>query len=169
MTVLLGKNLILRFSMTFLLCLPLILGSTSLPFNSGNEAQAHQTHLRALARDPRGPGYIPACDNSRVLKRIQRKFNWAEQKTWSKIKHSPARQLDAIQRVHQTRATGQTQSRIDHRHCKARAVLSNGSKHTIYYMVEERMGFASLTWQVSYCIRGHDRWRVYGAHCKSVR
>ncbi|MBL4645400.1 MAG: hypothetical protein JKY99_02950 [Rhizobiales bacterium] len=169
MTSILGNRVILRFSLAVLMSLPLIFGSTSLPLYSGIQAQAHQTGSRALSRDPRGPGFIPACNNARVLKRIQRKFNWAERKTWSKIRHAPARQLSHIQRVRQTRATGRTKSRIDHRHCRAHGVLSNGYKHTIYYMIEERMGFASLSWQVSYCMRGHDSWHVYGASCKSVR
>lgn len=162
----------LRFRMFFALMLSLtfLAGATLL---QTNYAFAHDTNLR-MGSDPRdhlfGRGEIPKCDDPRVLHRIQNKFSWAEKNTWSDISHrSHTIGIERIQHIKQRYKLDHTKSMITHRHCNARAGLSNGKNPRLYYMIQERMGFASLSWKVEFCVAGHDRWRVYGAQCRSLR
>ena len=136
-------------------------------------AHAHDTNLR-MGSDPRdrifGRGAIPHCDDPRVLRRIQEKFKWADRKTWSDITHrSHTIGIRDIYHIRQKYRLDHTKSMITHRHCSGKAALSNGKNPRVYYMIQERMGFASLSWKVQFCVAGYDRWRVYGARCKSLR
>lgn len=161
-----------RFRMFFALALSLTFVVSTDAF-LGNSAFAHDTNLR-MGSDPRdrilGRGEIPKCNDPRVLKRIQKKFSWADKNTWSDISHrSHTIGIEHIRHIKQRYKLDHTKSMITHRHCNASASLSNGKKPRIYYMIQERMGFASLSWKVEFCVANHDRWRVYGAHCRSLR
>lgn len=150
-----------------------------LPFSSGfgpllpGGAHAHDTHLK-MGRDPRdailGRGEVPLCDDPRVLRRITSKFSWADRNTWSRIEHRQHTiSIQNIRHIKQRYRLDQTKSMITHRHCNATTTLSNGKHSKLYYMIQERVGFASLSWKVQFCVSGYDRWRVYGANCKSLR
>lgn len=159
-----------RMLFAFLLSLPLLV---SADFVQTNSAFAHDTNLR-MGSDPRdrffGRGAIPKCNDPKVLRRIQSKFAWADKNTWSDISHrTHSIGIDHIRHIKQRYKLDHTKSMITHRHCNGRAALSNGKKPRIYYMIQERMGFASLSWKVEFCVAGYDRWRVYGAHCRSLR
>lgn len=164
-----GRSCI-RMVFTLLLLLPFISGFGPLQ-TSG--AYAHDTHLR-MGSDPRdkifGRGAIPNCDDPRVLRRITSKFSWADRNTWSKIEHrTHTIGIQDIRHIKQRYRLDQTKSMISHRHCNGTATLSNGKQPKLYYMIQERMGFASLSWKVQFCVAGYDRWRVYGANCRSLR
>lgn len=53
--------------------------------------------------------------------------------------------------------------------CRATAVLNDHRRRAVWYLVETTMGFAGIGDNVEYCVAGLDPWRVYGAHCTSVR
>ncbi|MGJ8531070.1 MAG: hypothetical protein ACSHYC_02745 [Alphaproteobacteria bacterium] len=164
-----GRSCI-RMVFTLLLLLPFISGFGPLQ-TSG--AYAHDTHLR-MGSDPRdkifGRGAIPHCDDPRVLHQITSKFSWADRNTWSKIEHrNHTIGIQDIRHIKQRYRLDQTKSMISHRHCNGTATLSNGKQPKLYYMIQERMGFASLSWKVQFCVAGYDRWRVYGANCRSLR
>lgn len=159
-----------RLMFTLLLGLPLVAGFTAV---SSETAFAHDTKLR-MGEDPRdrffGRGAIPKCDDPRVLSKIQGKFYWADKNTWSDIAHrNQAVGIDQIRHIKQRYRLDHTKSMITHRHCNARAHLTSGKDSRLYYMIRERMGFASLSWKVEFCISGYDRWRVYGSNCSSLR
>jgi hypothetical protein len=60
-------------------------------------------------------------------------------------------------------------SPVARRYCRGKASLSDGSLHSLHYMVEEHAGFVGLSWNVEACLSPLDKWRVYGAHCSTVR
>lgn len=164
-----GRSCI-RMAVALLLLLPFIAGFGPL---QPSGAYAHDTNLR-MGRDPRdaifGRGSIPKCDDPRVLRRITSKFSWADRKTWSDIEHRKHTiGIQNIRHIKQRYRLDQTKSMISHRHCNGTATLSNGKHPKIYYMIQERMGFASLSWKVQFCLSGYDRWRVYGSNCRSLR
>ena len=88
-------------------------------------AHAHDTNLR-MGSDPRdrifGRGAIPHCDDPRVLRRIQKKFKWADRKTWSDITHrSHTIGIRDIYHIRQKYRLDHTKPMITHRHCSGKA------------------------------------------------
>jgi len=106
-----------------------------------------------------------ACANKRVLRQIVDRFAWAENETWH---HG-----FVIARIEEPRLRytiePQELGTIPHRHCVARAVMTDGRAYTLYYTTEEEMGFASIGDGVSFCLLGLDPWRVHDAFCRTVR
>jgi len=60
-------------------------------------------------------------------------------------------------------------SPVARRYCRGKASLSDGSLQSVHYMVEEHAGFVGVSWNVEACLSPLDKWRVYGAHCSTVR
>ena len=60
-------------------------------------------------------------------------------------------------------------SPVARRYCRGEASLSDGSFQSVHYMVEEHAGFVGVSWNVEACLSPRDKWRVYGAHCSTVR
>ena len=105
------------------------------------------------------------CANKRVLRQIVDRFAWAENETW--------RRGFVIARIEEPRPRYYIGPRdlgtIPHRHCVARAVMTDGRSYTLYYTTEEEMGFASIGDGVNFCLAGLDPWRVHDAYCRTVR
>ena len=104
------------------------------------------------------------CEDPRVLKNIAERFAWAERKTWHR--GFVIARLDKPQLSYNV---FDGPSLIPHRHCTARATMTDHRVYTVYYTVEDEMGFASIGDKVFFCIPELDRWRIYGAHCSTVR
>jgi len=69
---------------------------------------------------------------------------------------------------------------IERRYCQAKALISDGLRRTVYYVIEYPMGFAAAGgylgflspvrgWRAEGCVLGLDEWHVYGANCESLR
>nr|WP_306268330.1 hypothetical protein [Pararhizobium sp. IMCC3301] len=160
----------IRMILALVLALPLLAGAG--PFVVTGAA-AHDSRAE-MGRDPRtaifGRGAVPLCDDPRVLRQVQSKFAWADRNTWSEISNrKSAIGINSIRNIKQRYSLNQTKSLITHRHCDGTATLSNGKQPRLYYLIQERMGFAGISWKVQFCVAGYDRWRVYGASCRTLR
>jgi len=105
-----------------------------------------------------------ACDDRRVLGYIVSNFAWAEKRTWRRgffIRYieNPRLRYKAFDGP----------SIIRHRHCQAEALMTNGQRYPIYYIVEDEMGLASIGDRTTYCVLGLDRWRIYDSACRTLR
>jgi hypothetical protein len=107
---------------------------------------------------------FPTCDDPKVMAKIIRRFNWAEHKTWHR-----GIELDTIQRARHRATLAGGKRLINRRYCRGHARLSNGRHPTVHYLIEQRQGFASIGWNVEFCVVGHDRWHVYGGTCRVLR
>ena len=58
---------------------------------------------------------------------------------------------------------------IARRYCGATADLSDGRSRTIWYLIEDGMGFAGIGDNVEFCVSGFDRWMVYNGRCRILR
>lgn len=58
---------------------------------------------------------------------------------------------------------------IGRRYCSATARLSDGYDRTVWYLIEEGQGFASMGDNVEFCLAGFDRWMVYDGGCRILR
>lgn len=55
--------------------------------------------------------------------------------------------------------------------CHATAVLSDGSRRDVWYLIAQPWGFGGTpgTHSLEFCIAGLDPWHVYGKDCSTVR
>jgi hypothetical protein len=58
---------------------------------------------------------------------------------------------------------------IPRRFCTATAIVSDGKKHRVNYLIGEDTGFVGATWGVEWCVVGLDRNWAYNPACKMAR
>lgn len=117
------------------------------------------------------------CADQRVFKNIVKRFDY-------QVEHVPHLADVAImdfQNVHQHRYIPQSEDRpIARRFCGATVALSDGNHREIWYLIEERMSYATLIdgfrqadevrgSNVEFCVAGFDRWMVYNGACRVLR
>lgn len=104
------------------------------------------------------------CGDEATLAKIVERFAWAEANTWHRGY--------VIERIEAPRLRYRNEdgpSMIRHRHCEARAVMTDGSARPVFYTVEERMGLASIGRGVTFCVLGLDPWHIYDSACRTLR
>ena len=108
-------------------------------------------------------GDLPACDNPKVLGRLQDRFEQAESEYWdSKL---------AIVSFDQVRVTALRPWGLDHiprNFCIARALLSDKSYHEVSYDIAEDQGMIGMDFGVEFCVAGLDREFTYAPACKQA-
>ncbi len=107
------------------------------------------------------------CNQQSVLRRVVSRFGY-------QVRHVPELPqvgISAMSDVHLTRYEPKTNpAEIERTYCKATAVLSDGQYRSVWYLVEEGQGFASVGRNVEFCVEGFDRWYVYDApSCRVLR
>lgn len=129
----------------------------------GTAMADHRTRFHIPA-ELRGAASVPACDNPRVLKKISKKFR-------SNNVHNfdSTLKIENLTQARETDYIGNPADQNDRRFCVADSTLTNGTHPTVYYLIQERHGGASLKWGVEYCISGFDPERAHGADCRSLR
>jgi hypothetical protein len=106
------------------------------------------------------------CDDGTILARITSKFR--HQVTY--VPNLPDVDITHFGRIHERRYIPYGEKRpIARRYCAATAHLSDGRKRKIWYLIEDRMGFAGVGDGVEFCVSGFDRWHVYNGHCRVLR
>jgi hypothetical protein len=118
------------------------------------------------------PGYVDhggdagVCGESWVLNKITSRFR-------HQVRHVPNLPDVAItdfRRIHQHRYLPASDNwPIGRRYCGATVALSNGHDRTIWYLIEEGQGYASVGDNVEFCVAGFDRWMVYNGRCRILR
>ncbi len=137
----------------------LLLLSAALASASLNTAFAGGVYFDINMRDPR----LPVCDAPSVLSAVKRTIARADHV------YRDGLTVKAMDLIGETSFTRNRKSPVARRYCRARAYLSNGREHPIYYMIEEYAGFVGLSWNVEACLPGHDPWKVHDGHCRTVR
>ncbi len=103
------------------------------------------------------------CGTPSVLNRITSRFG-------HQVRHVPNLPDVAItdfSRVHLRRSEPASERWPIARHyCGATVTLSDGRDRSIWYLIEEGQGFASLGDNVEFCVAGFDRWMVYNGACR---
>lgn len=111
-----------------------------------------------LARYPEYSSYSGLCSNAWVLNRITSRFSHQVRN----VPHLPQVAINDFQRIYETRYEPSDENHpIGRTYCGATVTLSDGRDRSIWYLVEEGMGFASIGNNVEFCVAGFDRWYVY--------
>lgn len=58
---------------------------------------------------------------------------------------------------------------VEREYCYATAVMTDGVRRPLWYLIERPWGFAGVGRSIEFCIGGLDPWYVYGANCASLR
>ena len=109
-------------------------------------------------------GTVPTCEQSSVLNDISKRYRSVQADLWQ-----TGLSIAAVHRIDETEYKPGDPGLIDRRFCRARIELSNGHPAELFYLIEERQGFASIGWGVEFCVPGQDPWRVYDGHCRAIR
>ena len=114
-----------------------------------------------------GPDYsrdLPACEYHAALDRIIRDFHAKENRFWNS-----ELQIVGFENLHEIDTMPWAAQAIPRRYCGGTAVISNSTKHTIYYSIAEDTGMIGIDWGVNFCVVGLDRNFAYGPDCRSAR
>lgn len=107
-----------------------------------------------------------ACEDPGILARIGSKFRYQVQH----VPHLPDVEIAEFRRIHQHRYLPSTEMwPIARRYCGATALLSDGRKREVWYLIEDGLGFAGVGDNVEFCVSGFDRWFVYNGRCRVLR
>ena len=106
------------------------------------------------------------CDDGAILARIESRFRHQVRN----VPHLPDVSIVDFRRVHERRYVPFSEKRpIARRYCGAKVELSDGRKREMWYLIEDRMGFAGVGDGVEFCVSGFDRWYVYNGRCRVLR
>ncbi|WP_137933798.1 hypothetical protein [Mesorhizobium comanense] len=106
------------------------------------------------------------CGQPWVLSKITHRFSYQVHH----VPHLPDVQITDFRRIHQHRYLPANDTwPIGRRYCGATVSLSDGRDRTIWYLIEEGQGFASIGDNVEFCVSGFDRWMVYNGRCRVLR
>ncbi|MBN9060685.1 MAG: hypothetical protein J0H21_16115, partial [Rhizobiales bacterium] len=95
-------------------------------------------------------GSVPLCDSPKVLSTIAERYYWANTHTWGN--NLAFREVASVT---ETQFRPGDPGLIDRRFCKADVYIADNVRPTaVYYLIEERMGFASIGWYVDFCVSG---------------
>ncbi|WEX78518.1 hypothetical protein PYH37_003414 [Sinorhizobium numidicum] len=105
------------------------------------------------------------CSNPSVLGFITRRFDY-----------KAANYLHADLAIAEIRDMGQSRFEprdythlVEREYCYATAVMTDGERRPLWYLIERPWGFAGVGSSIEFCVGGLDPWYVYGAHCASLR
>jgi hypothetical protein len=106
------------------------------------------------------------CADQWFLKKISARFAYQVRN----VPHLPDVAIVDFQNIHEHRYLPESEDwPISRRYCGASVLLSDGSRRDIWYLIEGRMGFASIGKNVEFCVSGFDRWYVYNGACRVLR
>lgn len=135
--------------------------STPLGMSFGFTQAAGAADLGAYAEEGSG-----VCGEAWVLNKITDRFAY-------QVRHVPRLPDVAITDFRSIRQhrylPASEQWPIGRRYCGATVALSDGRARTIWYLIEEGQGFASIGDNVEFCVSGFDRWMVYNGRCRVLR
>ena len=106
------------------------------------------------------------CGKPKILSRITDRFHHQV----THVPHLPNVTIVAYHNIHEHRYLPAQEFRpIGRRYCMATAEFEGGEQRSVWYMIEEGMGFASIGDGVEFCVSGFDRWNVYNSGCRVLR
>lgn len=113
-----------------------------------------------------GDGAVGACAEQRYLNQITKRFDY-------QVKHVPnlpSVQITDFEAIHEHRYEPEREYwPIARRYCGATVVLSDGHRRDLWYLIEDKMGFAGIGDNVEFCVSGFDVWYVYNGRCRILR
>ncbi len=112
------------------------------------------------------PGDVGPCSADKYLNRIVERFRYQVRN----VPNLPDVEITEFRRIHEHRYLPESEEwPIARRYCGATVDLSDGRSRDIWFLIESKMGFASIGDNVEFCVSGFDRWLVYNGRCRILR
>jgi len=113
-----------------------------------------------------GDGFVGECAEPSYLSRISSLFVYRVHH----VPNLPDVRIEDFQDIHENRYEPEREYwPIARRYCGATVVLSNGHRRDLWYLIEDKMGFAGFGDNVEFCVSGFDPWYVYNGRCRVLR
>lgn len=107
-----------------------------------------------------------ACTDPGLLASISHRFDYQVRN----VPNLPQVAIVAFEGVHERRTERATGTgTIARRYCGATALMTDGHRRDMWFLVEDGMGFAGMGDGVEFCVSGFDRWSVYNGACRVLR
>jgi hypothetical protein len=113
---------------------------------------------------PRYDGELPSCDGWWVLDKVSSRFGQKESNFWA----SDLRIVE-IDHVRETAFRPGPPNTIPRRYCSAIALVNDGVKRPVHYLISEDTGMIGASWGIEWCVEGLDRNWAYNPRCKMAR
>jgi hypothetical protein len=113
---------------------------------------------------PRYDGALPACQEPWALALIAQRFAQKESQFWNS-----SLQIVHFERIRQTAYRPWANDTIPRRYCSAVALVSDGLRRPVHYLIIEDAGMAGHVDGVEWCVVGLDRNWAYNPACKMAR
>lgn len=144
--------------------LSLVLGA-ALAFGSSAYAFAADYYGAEPKAEIYPEALVPACEDPKVLAEVEDQFEYG---AVHMLKTGVV--IEEFSDLFEKAYFPMTEDRpIERRYCQGEALVSDGHRRTVYYVVSHPLGFASIGWKAEGCVLGLDKWLVYGANCQSLR
>lgn len=140
--------------------------SSTLPALAADYVAGEQTYKKSFWGHPGRDHRSLDCDDEKVLEKITKRF--AHQV--KNVPHLRDVAITGFTKVHQHRyEDNRDESLIARRYCMATAHFDDGAHRSVWYFIEDGMGYAGYGDNVEFCVSGFDRWNVYDAWCRVAR
>lgn len=109
-------------------------------------------------------GSLPACGDNWVLGRIQSRFSSRENTYWN-----TGLNIISFEKVAPVAERPWGADYVPRRFCTGVALMSDGAKRRVDYLLKEDLGIIGATWGINWCVHGLDYNRNYAPDCKMAR
>jgi hypothetical protein len=124
-------------------------------------AAANPLELNFYLSGPRYDGVLPPCDHPAALNQITFRFHQKEDRFWNSDLA-----IVGYQEIRETAFRPWAPQTIPRRFCSALALVSDGLKHPVHYVIGEDFGVIGESWGIEWCVEGLDRNWAYTPACK---
>jgi hypothetical protein len=109
-------------------------------------------------------GVVPTCFDASVLGRIKSRFSSREGTYWNS-------QLSIIgfEKIAAVADRPWGADFVPRRFCTGVALISDGVKRRVDYMLKEDLGIIGATWGLNWCVNGLDYNRNYAPECRMAQ
>ncbi|KZL21588.1 hypothetical protein PsAD2_00887 [Pseudovibrio axinellae] len=107
--------------------------------------------------------YLPECDSRKAQRAVSRQIARAVPSYYD------GRKIKLMEDIHESEFIIGQPSPVARRYCNGVAILTDDTRHRIYYALVQYDGFLGISWSVKACIDGLDKFRVYDGQCRTVR
>jgi hypothetical protein len=127
-------------------------------------AASQRDIVRAEDRYSSFTAVLPGCSDASVLGRIQGRFSSREGTYWNS-------QLSIIgfEKVAAVADRPWGADFVPRRFCTGVALMSDGAKRRVDYMLKEDLGIIGATWGLNWCVNGLDYNRNYAPECRMAQ
>ena len=107
-----------------------------------------------------------ACSDARALADIVHRFNWVQAETWGTAVRMVGIANIRLVKLKNDGVENERYTFVPKRYCRGEAVLNNGQRQKLAYLISEEGGFTGLYSGTTFCVAGYDYFRQHEPACR---